>query len=180
MRKPIALVLVGAFSVLAAASAASVDPGGGRTNLGAGISFRLPRGWHVMHGWLSDVVDPVPRLAVASFDVKLSRHTCECGMPNVRAFPRSGAFLFMWEYLNVPRRALKEYPRRPARFRTTSDTPRRYTCEGPSDKFAFRDGGRVFQVEIYLGAAAGPGARARLLSILDSLRVVPRAARAAA
>lgn len=173
MRKPLASLLVGAFLVLAAASAASVDPGGTRTNLPAGISFRLPAGWHVLHGWLSDVVDPSPRLAVASFDATLSRHTCECGMPNVRAFPRTGAFLFVWEYLHFPRRALGDYPRRPARFRITSETPQRYTCVGPSDTFTFRDGRRVFQVEIYLGADAGAANRQRLLSILDSLHVTP-------
>ncbi len=172
-----ASLLVGAFLVLAAASAASVDPGAStptsfaRTNLPAGISFRLPVGWHVVHGWLSDVVDPAPRLGVASFDARLSRHACECGMPNVRAFPRAGAFLFIWEYLNVPRRALKRYPRRPARFLITSETPRRHTCLGPSDTFTFRDAGRVFQVEIYLGPAARDRALARLLSVLDSLRV---------
>jgi hypothetical protein len=172
-----ASLIVGVFLVLVTGSAASVDSGAStpasfaRTNLPAGISFRLPVGLHLLHGWLSDVVDPAPRLAVASFDARLSRHTCECGMPNVRAFPRTGAFLFVWEYLHVPRRALDKYPRRAARFRITSQTSRRHTCLGPSDTFTFRDAGRVFQVEIYLGPAARAGTLARLLSVLDSLRV---------
>jgi hypothetical protein len=95
-------------------------------------------------------------------------------MPNVRNFPRAGAFLFVWEYLHLPRRALARFPRRPARFHLTSESPQRFACGGPSDVITFQDAGRVFQAEIYLGAAAGPQLRARLLAVMDSLRVSRR------
>lgn len=178
MRRVAAVLLVVTISVVAAASAASVDPGGVRTLVRGRISVRVPAGWHLVRGWLSDVTDPIPRVAIASFPMRLSRHTCVCGMPNVSNFPRAGAFLFMWEYPNLPRRTLTPVPRRPTRFRITSDRPQRYGCQGPSDEIAFQDAGRAFQAEIYLGPATGPGIRARLLAMMDSLRVSWRPARA--
>jgi hypothetical protein len=91
-------------------------------------------------------------------------------MPNVVHFSRGGAFLFMWEYPNYPRWALARVPRRPARFRLAAGAGQRQICGGPNDGFSFRDRGRVFQVEIYLGAGAGPKVRAQLRGLMDSLR----------
>src|SRR2546421_9615428 len=110
------LVGVSIFAVVGA-SADSAGRRSARATLPGKVSISVPAGWHVLHGWLSDVIDPAPRLAVGSFRVRLSRHTCECGMPNVRDFPRNGGFLFMWEYLRYPRRDLRRVPRRPAHFR---------------------------------------------------------------
>lgn len=153
-----------------------VRPAGGdrpakRVSVPGQLSVRVPAGWHVRHGWLSDVVDPAPRLAVASFPARLSRHTCECGFPNVVNFPPNGAFVFVWEYLHPSRRSLARAPRRPARIRLTADGKVRQTCNGPSDGLGFKDAGRVFQVEIYIGPKAGATLRARLTAVLDSLRV---------
>lgn len=174
MRKLAVLLLVVTTSVVAVASAARLDPGGVRAMVPGRISIRVPSGWHLRQGWLSDVVDPIPQLAVASFAVRLSRHTCECGMPNVRDFPHAGAFLFVWEYPHLPRRTLARFPHRPTRFRIPSESPQRSVCQGPSYEISFQDAGRAFQAEIYLGPAAGPGIRARLLAAMDSLRVVRR------
>jgi hypothetical protein len=164
-------LLIVTGSVVAAATATSVDPAAVGRQAEGRIGIRVPAGWHLVRGWLSDVVEPIPRLAIGSFPVRLSRHTCECGMPNVRNFPRAGVFLFVWEYPRLTRRALARFPRRPARFRLTSASPQRYVCGGPSDAIAFQDAGRGFQAEIYLGAAAGPQLRARLLAVMDSLRM---------
>lgn len=86
----------------------------------AHLSIRVPADWHVLRGWLSDVVDPAPRLAVASFPARLSRHTCECGFPNVLNFPRDGAFTFVWEYPAPSARGLARTPdqNHPVRTRT--------------------------------------------------------------
>lgn len=165
--------MLAAGSLAAGNSAARVDPAARHEQLPRGISLRVPAGWHVLRGWLSDVIDPVPVLAVGSFDVRLSRRTCECGMPNVVGFPRGGAFLFMWEYPKYPVRALARVPQRPAQFSIPSGAPQRGVCRGPSDTFSFRDSGRVFQVEIYLGAAAGLTVRTQLRGLMDSLRFAP-------
>ena len=165
--------------VAAAVLALSVTASGGRTVRRVQVSGRLsvgvPAGWRVLHGWLSSVVDPAPRLAFASFAAKLSRHSCECGFPNVVGFPRDGAFVFVWEYLDPSRRMLVREPTRPARLMVAAGRGVRQTCDGPTDGFSFKDGGRVFQVEVYLGPGVSPELRARTAEMLDSLRVAPDA-----
>ena len=121
-----------------------------------------------------DVVDPSPRLAVASFRARLSRNTCECGFPNVVDFPRNGAFEFVWEYMHPSGRGLADVPTRPGRFRISPGRDARLTCDGSTDTFSFKDAGRVFQVEVYLGPAITPALRGQLAELLDSWIVAPR------
>ncbi len=161
--------------VLAAAGAAGSARTAARVNVPGRLSVVVPAGWQVLRGWLSDVIDPAPRLAVASFPARLSRHTCECGFPNVVNFPRNGAFVFVWEYLRSSRRGLARVPSRPVRFRLAADASVRKTCDGSSDTFGFKYAGRVFQVEVYLGPAIRPAVRGRVAAMLDSLLLAPNA-----
>jgi len=167
MRKLALTVLLVAVGLLAASAAS-----GERTTRSVPdrITIRVPASWHLLQGWLSDVTDPAPRLAVASFPAQLSRRTCACGLPNVIHFPRDGAFVFVWEYLHPSGRMLAALRPRPPLFRLRAAEPQRFTCYGPSDSFSFRDHGRDFQVEVYLGPAAKPLIRAQMLAILDSFR----------
>lgn len=165
-------------SLLAAASLITAIPVGGsgatmgREATGAGLSVRVPVGWHLIGRRLTDVVEPAQRLAVATFDVRLASHPCECGEPNVRNFPRTGAFVFIWEYRErLSRAQLSRVPRRPASFHVTQDNRHWFECAGPSWTAGFRDAGRVFQVEVYLGPGAGRNVRLRMDALLDSLRV---------
>jgi hypothetical protein len=166
------LVLV-TIAVPVGGSAGGGDRGGRGVLVPGRLSIRVPAGWQVLHGWLSDVTDPAPRLAVASFPARLSRRTCACGFPNVIQFPRDGAFVFVWEYLHPTRRMLAAVPRRPPHFRLIAATPQRFTCQGSSDSFNFKDRDRYFQVEVYLGGAVSSTTRTRVLAILDSLRPRP-------
>jgi hypothetical protein len=175
VRKVLVALGVLAIGVLAAAGAAGGDRTATRVNLPGRLSIRVPVGWRVLRGWLSDVIDPAPRLAVASFAARLSRHTCECGFPNVVNFPRDGAFVFVWEYLHPSRRQLARAPRRPARFSVGAGRGVRLTCDGPSGGFYFKDAGRVFQVKVYLGPEVGQALRGRVAATLDSLRVATHA-----
>jgi hypothetical protein len=158
-----ALVVVAALALSAPAGGGLSATGGGlgakRVNLRARLSARVPAGWHVLRGWLSDVLDPAPRLAVASFPVRLSRRTCGCGFPNV----------VDWEYLHPSRRGLARTPSRPVRFGLVGGGVR-HTCEGPSDTFAFKQAGRVFQVAVYLGPRVAPAVRSRMAELLDSFQ----------
>jgi hypothetical protein len=168
-RVPPVLVLV-AISILVGASSAGGDHRARQVNVPGALSIRVPAGWHVLHGWLSDVTDPAPRLAVASFAARLSRQTCACGFPNVIHFPRNGAFVFVWEYLHPSRRMLASVPRRPPGFRLTAAKSQRFTCQGPSAGFDSKDKDRDFQAELYFGPSVTPVTRTRMLAILDSLR----------
>jgi hypothetical protein len=174
VRKVLTLAVV-SIAVLAAAGAAGGDRTAKRVTVPGRLSVRVPPGWHMLRGWLSDVIDPAPGLAVASFPARLSRHTCECGFPNVVDFPRDGAFVFVWEYLHPSRRGLARLPSRPVRFHIAPGGRVRQTCDGSSDTFGFKHTGRVFQVEVYLGPGVGPALRGRVAAMLDSLRVAPRA-----
>ncbi len=172
VRRTLVALVVVAIAAVAAARAAGGDRTVRRVSFPGRLSMSVPAGWHVLRGWLSDVTDPAPRLAVASFPARLSRHACACGFPNVVNFAPNGAFVFVWEYLHVSRSSLARVPRRPARLRLpAAGGGVRRTCDGSNDGFGFKDAGRVFQVEVYLGPEAGPALRARLTATLDSLRV---------
>lgn len=164
--------LVPALAALLIAGLAPAATAGGERTVPAPerLGVRVPAGWHALRGWLSDVTDPAPRLALASFPARLSRHTCECGFPNVVNFPRDGAFVFVWEWRHASRRGLARTPRRPARFHLSARRGSRHTCEGPSDTFGFKDAGRIFEVAVYVGPRTTPAQRARLAATLGSLR----------
>lgn len=179
VRKILVALAVVAIVGLAAAGAAGGDRTATRVKLPGRLSVRVPASWYVLRGWLSDVTDPAPRLAVASFPATLSRHTCECGFPNVVNFPHDGAFVFVWEYLGpFSHRALARVPHRPVRFHLAGAGGVHYTCDGSSDTFGFKHAGRVFQVEVYLGPALRPALRDQVAAMLDSLLVPPTASEA--
>ena len=173
MRKMlVSLVLIGIMSGAATGVAGPNRAARGVTVAG-GLTVHLSVGWHVLRGWLSDVTDPSPRLAVASFAVRLSRRTCACGFPNVVSFPRDGAFVFVWEYLHPSHRILARLPSRPARIDLRAGQAVRHTCDGASNTFAFKDAGRAFQVEVYLGPEVNAALRGQVTAMLKSLRVTP-------
>lgn len=122
----------------------------------------------------------------------------------IRNFPRTGVLVYVWEFPSPrnPADLGRGYrPRPAARFRVAQNDPHfevlarelrdvhavaGHACvEGPGSHPSwwsdFRDAGRVFQVEVYLGPAAEPAVRARADALLDSLNVLhpapPRAMR---
>ncbi len=169
MRRLAVTLLVAIGLIAATASASSRE----RHRLGRsshhGLSVDVPPGWHPVRGWLSDVVAPVPALAIGSFPARLSRRTCECGMPNITNLPRGGAFLFVWEYPNLSKRALNDFPIRPSHFRIASVHPQRRVCAGPSDTFSFREAGDGFEADVYFGAHVPWRVRMQLQLVLSSL-----------
>jgi hypothetical protein len=173
VRKVFAVLVMVATATLAATAVAGGDRATRPVSFPGQLSAGVPVGWHVLHGWLSDVVDPAPRIAVASFAARLSRQTCACGFPNVQRFPRDGAFVFVWEYLHASRWGLARTPRRPGDFNLAGPGAVRHTCDGPTATFGFKDAGRIFQVAVYLGPRSSSAVRGRVTAMLDSLRVTP-------
>ena len=66
-------------------------------------------------------------------------------------------------------------PSRPVGFHLPAGGGLRQTCDRSSDTFGFKDAGRVFQVEVYLGPQVGPALREQVAAMLDSLRAAPDA-----
>jgi len=143
---------------------------GGRLQVGGGVSVVLPAGWNVTHGMGTPLRDPVPRLSAATFPVHFSRQYCVCDTPHVARFPRGGAYLFAMEYPALGHADLKHFPSHTSRFRIGPSAIKHGDC-GPSDERLFREGGRGFQVQIYLGPDASASARAQIAAILDSWQV---------
>lgn len=143
------------------------------TQIDGAMSVAVPPGWHMIRGWLTDVISPIPRLALASFPARLSRRTCTCGFPNVRQWPADGAFLFLWEYPAPSRRELRQLRARPRHLNLAGMHAIGATCQGSSTVLEFRIGRRSFQAELYIGRRAGPRRRARLIAVLESLRPSP-------
>jgi hypothetical protein len=160
-----------ALAVTAAVTATSARaPGDQRTPLGGGVSVVLPDGWHLTHGKGTQLVDPIPRLSAATFAVRFSRQHCVCDTPRVADFPRDGAYLFVMEYPAVARRDHTTFREHTAHFHIARSAITPGDC-GPSDTRLFGQGGRGYQVQIYLGPAAPASARRQIAAILDSWEV---------
>jgi hypothetical protein len=145
-----------------------------RTAIRGGLSVRIPPGWQLTRRQVLDVVSPVQRLVVTSFALPRRAPVGGCDpMQAVRHMPHNGAYLFMWEYTGATglrRRDRLRLPPRPPRFKL-SFVP---YAPGSGVMLAgttFREHGRVFQVQLYLGAHATRRRRAQLLALLDSLAV---------
>jgi hypothetical protein len=174
----VASIATGAWAAVVAPGSAeqrrraASDPA--RVAAGTSLSVRLPRGWHLISRQLTDVVSPVQRLAVTSFALPRRPPVDGCDpMMAVRRMPDNGAFLFMWEYAGPTKfnsHDVMRFSPRPARFRlgfVRYGSPGGTTVAGDT----FRQHGRVFQVQLYLGAHATRRRRAQLLALLDSLIV---------
>lgn len=165
------LIPVLAAAVIPAA-AATAGAGDQRVAVGGGVTVVLPAGWHLTHGKGTPLVEPIPRLSAATFPVHFSRQHCVCGTPRVANFPRDGAYLFVMEYPAIGRRDEKAFPAHTLHFRIGRSAITPGDC-GPSDNRLFREGGRGYQVQIYLGRDAPAAARSQIAAILDSWQVTP-------
>lgn len=158
-------LLVAAAAVTKTGRGRPVRPAAATRPEPAGVTVRVPAGWQRVHAPRTHVVDPVRALAVASFRAR-ARSACQCGAPDIRKFPRNGAFVLMWEWLHPGAAALAAARPRPAAFRI-SGHGRPYECGDPSWVSDFREAGRLFQVDVYLGPATRTRARNRVEALLD-------------
>ena len=138
-------ILVGLFALFAAGAIAVPARQNLYSDARAGLSVRLPVGWHVVHRRLTPCTDPVERLTVQG----------------------RGAMVMLQERLAGD----AGFAARPDRF-VLRGKPSPIECCAPLGRpgwfFHFRDGGRGFYGYVYLGRR---GTRAEALAILDSLRI---------
>jgi hypothetical protein len=133
-----------------------------------GVSLRYPPGSHVTARRLTGVIWPPQLVAVASYPIRQKNPDAGCGPRRAIAeMPSGGAFVFVMEYTGS-RPKLQDFPPRPKRFRLTGFAS--YECFGPSYNIRFRQSGRYFQVQVYLGPNARPAVRSSVLLVLDSFK----------
>jgi len=135
-----------------------------------GLAIVHPTEWRLYPHALTQTVSARDQMALGTFRLDQRRPDPGCTPRTaLRARPRGGGFLYLFEYRGLNRRQLARFPVRPAALRLPRSSYRPYECLGQSWMVRFRDEGRAFQAHVY-----GPAARRRqALAILDSLRVQP-------
>jgi hypothetical protein len=137
-----------------------------RARSAAGVTWRLPAGWHAVRRRVTGIGDPHHVLAAATFSVRPARG-CAPHRP-----PAGGALVLLLESrwaAGVPRR-LRRFPPRPARFRLAHEAVA-YECLGLGRMIAFRERERAFQAAVMLGRRAGRHRLREAERLLDGLEV---------
>jgi hypothetical protein len=167
----ITLILAGSAAGLAygARSAVRLDR--------AGISFQVPRGWHLTIGRINGAIDPVTVFTVSTFRLLLARtSTGICSPALRRAWRADGAYVQLSEERDGAsrKRMLRRVPRRPKHF-VLHTSGQGGLCTPPdSGGLSFQANGRAFDVNYGFGPKASKATRARAVAMLDALRITPR------
>jgi protein MpaA len=172
LRPAIPLLAAGAAAALLAPAAQA-----GVQEHAAGLSLDVPAGWQAAPLRLTRVAGPVQRLVLASYPIRQSRPDAGC-LPRtaVARLPADGALVVVRERLGLRPRALARFAPRPRRFRL-GERQRPVRADGcfagGHRRFRFREGGRAFDVSVWLGSGASGTTRAAVESSLASLEVAP-------
>jgi hypothetical protein len=168
---PIVLA-VGALVVAATISACGEGNAHSQPRSSAG-GIVLPAGWREIHRPISGVIYPKQVFAAATYPIVFHHKPRSC-FPKaaLRQMPADGILLQIIEYAHTgsigrPVR-VPDSPPRPHRFTYADATYAMFECAGPSYKFDFEQGYRVFQAQVWLNRkAVEPHFRAEALRILD-------------
>ncbi|HEY6889656.1 MAG TPA: hypothetical protein VI300_17795 [Solirubrobacter sp.] len=140
----------------------------------AGLSWTLPRGWRPVRSQLTALVQPVHRLAAATFSLRQDKPDRDCGPDTARAqLPAGGALVYLLEDREAEARprGLAHYPARPKHFRVAR--ARTYECLGLGAIVSWTEQGRALEAQIVLGPRANRERRRQVEALLDSLVVEP-------
>lgn len=140
----------------------------------AGVSVRLPAGWHFFkHGvapWSMPYGDPLIRIVVASTPIHSYPQGCKA---ETFRFSRGGVGLMVVEWLH-PQNP-RGWPKWPGRFTKTSlPVEPGHTVEcwpGRGGSAVFRDHGRYFGAYLLLGRGTKLSKATRARAVLDTLMV---------
>lgn len=149
-------------------------------NSKAKVAARIPGGWRVTGKPLTGVIFPTQVLAAASFPLVAPTNPRGCHPGSVLGqMPNRGVLLQVIEYvprlpegkaIHVPR-----LPPRPAHFSYRNGSFEPFECSGWSYQFAFEQGGRAFQAQVWFyRLAVDPRLRSEALQILDSFHPIGR------
>jgi hypothetical protein len=143
----------------------------------AGVSFQVPRGWHLTLGRVNGVVDPVTVFTVSTFRLQLGRTSSGiCSAALQRAWGADGAYVQLSEERDGAsrKRMLGRVPLRPKHFVLDASGQGGLCTPPDSGGLSFQTGGRAFDVDYGFGPRASKATRARAAAMLDAMRITPR------
>jgi hypothetical protein len=151
------------------------------TDVGHGLSVRLPDGWRVATTSLTPhLLDPREEMSVGTFPLRYRPGLCaQFPSGTLEDLGPRDAFVTLQERGRDPGSGWPDFPPRPARFgRGFGGASEVEACVKPArftdHWFGFTDGGRHFNVLVVFGLEASPQVEDQAWAILDSLRVDPK------
>ncbi len=176
------VVLLAGGAYIAGGGSGGVRSGGRDTSggswssgsVGNGINVTYPRGWHLFAPPVTSLVYPYDRMLLTSYPAATGGDCSPTRAEN--ALPSNGVLIYLFEYSAasgspVGRPPGSAFPPESAAFKLRSSNFGHYDCwTVPSYLMRFSAAGRLFQVQLALGAGATPSRRAEALRALRSLR----------
>jgi hypothetical protein len=159
----------------AAGAPAATGGLGPRASVGNGISVSLPHGWHLLAPPITSLSYPLDRMLLTSYP---ARRGGDCAPTRAAAaLPPTGALIYLLEYgatagTPLSRPSGMAFPPQPRTFALRAGDRANYECwTTPTYLLRFRAAGRLFQLQVALGARVAVARRAQVLRILDSLKI---------
>jgi hypothetical protein len=135
----------------------------------AGLAWQMPvPPWQRYDAPLTLMVGE--RLVLGTFDLPPAPPDRNCTpRAAIDAMPPDGAFIYLFEYLDLAYRFKQRIPERTGEI--TLGPEATFECMGKSRMAIWKEHGRVFQAHVYIGPRASDELRRDVRSILNSIRV---------
>jgi hypothetical protein len=135
----------------------------------AGLSWQMPVPPWRRYDWPLTSAHG-ERLVLGTFDLQRAPPDPNC-TPSaaIEAMPPDGAFLYVFEYIDLAERWKRRIPERSGELRLGPVIA--YECMGESRMVTWQERGRAFQAHAYVGPRASATLRRDVESILNSIRV---------
>ncbi|MFL5960281.1 MAG: hypothetical protein ACJ75G_08470 [Gaiellaceae bacterium] len=142
-----------------------------------GISVQVPKGWRVTDERINGVVDPVTVFTASTFRIA-ARATSSgiCSPPLQRAWRASGAYVQLAEERDGAslNRMLPRVQARPKHFVLSARGRGGLCSPADSGELTFKQRCRAFYVFYGIGRKASKLVRARVVALLDSMKIAAR------
>ena len=134
----------------------------------ARLTWQMPvPPWRRYDGPLTSM--PGERLLLGTFAVPPAPPDRNCTpRAAIDAMPPDGAFIYLFEYLDLGDRRKQRFPERTGEIALGPEIA--FECMGESRVATWRDRGRAFQAHVYIGPRAGDQLRRDVSSILSSVQ----------
>ena len=142
-----------------------------------GVSFQVPRGWHLTLGRINGVMDPVTVFTVSTFRLQPGRTSSGICSPALqRAWRGDGAYIQLSEERDGAsrKRMLGRVALRPKHFVLDASGQGGLCTPPDSGGLSFQTGGRAFDLDYGFGPRASKATRAQAAGLLDKMRIAAR------